>query len=152
MTDVLRRWARILAAGFAATFALAAGATAEKHEQTVRFEVPVTLVDIHPDIKSFSVDCAVGKFQHRTLVKFERNFSGVVEVKSPPIPVNAALTIKSWRCRLFLLPGGTGSGTPSYDSKIEMYKAKARTKLVTEVKGTIGAAPPVLRAVPHKKK
>jgi hypothetical protein len=29
-----------------------------------------------------------------------------------------------------------------------MYKAKAGTKLVTEVKGTIGPSRPVLRAIP----
>jgi hypothetical protein len=112
--------------------------------QTVRFEVPVKLADIYSTIKSFSVQCRLGPYFLREDVQFVRNYSGVVELTSKPIANEVANQIKEWSCKLYFFPEAGQGEVPSFAAQNEMFKAKAGTKLVTEVKGTIGAPAPLM--------
>jgi hypothetical protein len=101
--------------------------------------VPVRLVDIHPDIKSLSVECSLGAYRAREDVLFQRSYSGVVKLKTAPIANEVAAKHKDWRCRLFLFPAKGNGDQPSFAAKDERYRAKAGTKLVADVKGSVGS-------------
>ena len=142
-----RRALGIASFAIAGVVLLAGSASSEPLTQTVHIEVPVRLADIHPDIKSLSVQCQLGPYFLREDVNFQRNYSGVVRLTSQPIANEVAGTIKDWRCRLFLFPAGGQGAQPSFEAQDEKYRAKAGTKLMVEVKGSLGPAIP-LRVVP----
>ena len=108
------------------------------------------LVDVHPSIKSFSVQCHLGPYFMREDIDFDRNYSGVVKLKSKPIANEVASQIKDWDCNLRFFPAQGKGETPSFTAQNDMFKAKAGSKLVTEVKGAIGSAqsPPAMKVQP----
>ena len=132
-------------AGLAALVLHVGSTRSQPLTQTVQFEVPVRLVDMHPDIKSLSVQCQLGPYFAREDVTFQRNYSGVVRLKSQPIANEVAASIKGWSCKLFLFPVAGKGEQPSFDAKDARYKAKAGTKLVAEVTGSFAPAIPLRR-------
>ena len=126
----------------AAGIVVASSVWSEPLTQRVRFEVPVRLTDIHPDIKSFSVQCQLGGhiLGMREDIKFQGHYSGVVRLTSEPIANELVGSIKEWRCQLRLFPAAGQGQMPSFNAPDEKFRAKAGTKLLAEARGPIAPA------------
>ena len=122
-------------------FSLADAAYAES--QTITFNVPVKLQNIHPDITKPLIDCTLvakdgGTITHALKyipISGGGNFTGPIQVAVTASQGEVDIAV-GWYCQLWLYPqAGTGYEPKPQGSGLPLQQAKAGTPLVYKVEG-----------------
>jgi hypothetical protein len=114
-------------------------------EQTVTFHVPVKLLNMYSDVKTFAVGCNLRNTANplasyafgRTDINISQKYNAIVAVPVK-VPDSVASQVNSWSCEITLFNSGAGMGcTPAVNAPVNACKAKAGSELVTKVQGSL---------------